>query len=326
MRYRTLGKHGPKVSAVGYGCPTFTGKPSADYEAKAIRILHKAIDLGVTYIDAADHNEGNNEEILAKALKGRWKDVVVATKVGNRKSWPGSGRDADGRPETLTRLANDSLKRLGVDCVDLLYLHRVDPEVPIEESIGALKRLAEAGKAKHLGMSEAGAATLKRASAVHPIVALESEYSLWTRDYEADTLPAAKTLGIGVVPYNALGKGFFAGAVSADLGPKDGRRKLPRFQAGNLEKNLGLLERFRAVASAKGATVGQLALAWLIAQGEWIVPIPGTLNEAHLQENAGAAEITLTPKELEAIDTIFPRSGAVAGARFAEDRSKELNI
>ena len=326
MRYRTLGKAGPRVSAVGYGCPTFSGKPTADYGAKAIRVLHRAIDLGITYIDAADHNEGNNEEILAKALRGRWQEVVVATKVGNRKSWPGSDRDADGRPEVLTRLADESLARLGVDCVDLLYLHRVDPEVPIEDSMGALKRLVEAGKARHLGLSEAGPATLKRAMAVHPIVALESEYSLWTRDYEADTLPAAKAAGVGLVPYNALGKGFFAGAVGADLAANDGRRKLPRFQAGNLEKNLGLLERFRAIASGKGANVGQLALAWLIAQGDWVVPIPGSLNEAHLEENAGAAEIPLTPADLKAIDAIFPPTGAVAGPRFAEDRSKELNI
>jgi aryl-alcohol dehydrogenase-like predicted oxidoreductase len=320
MRRARLG--GLEVSAVGYGCPTFSGIPSADYEANAIKVLHRTVERGITYIDTADHNEGNNEAILAKAFRGRWREVQIASKVGNRKSWPGQTRDVDGRPETIAKLCDESLGRLGCGTLDLLYLHRVDPQVPIEESVGALKRLVEAGKVRHIGLSEAGAASLRRAAAVHPVAALQSEYSLWTREYEADSFPAAKALGIGIVAYYPLGRGFLSGATA--LGEKDVRRRLPRFQPGNYEKNLALLDRVKALASAKGCTVGQLALAWLIAQGA--VPIAGTLNAQHLDENAAAGDIALTPAELTALDAIFPRTGAVAGPRFAEDRSKELNI
>lgn len=328
MKHRFLGAARLKVSAIGYGCPTFSGRPSAAYEANAIAVLHRAVACGITYIDAADHNEGNNELILAKAFKGRWQDIVVSTKIGNRRSWPGSDRDADGRAETLTRLCNESLSRLGCPAVDLLYLHRVDPRVPVEESIGALKRLVEAGKARHIGISEAGPASLRRANAVHPITALQSEYSLWTRDYETDSIPAAGVLGIGFVAYNPLGKGFLAGAIESleALSPKDPRRKLPRFKEGNFAKNLSLIARFKEIAAAKSCTPGQLALAWLLAQGGFIVPIPGTSNLMHVEDNAAAAEIVLSPAELKAIDAIFPRQGGVAGARFAEDRSQELNI
>jgi aryl-alcohol dehydrogenase-like predicted oxidoreductase len=327
MRYRNLGRENLKVSVIGYGCPTFSGQPKADYEANAIAILHRAQDLGVTYIDSADHNEGNNELILAKAFKGRWDKVVVSTKVGNRKSWPGSDRDVDGRPESLTRLCEESLTRFGTDCIDLLYLHRVDPAVPIEDSIGALQRLVVAGKARHIGMSEAGPQTLKRGNAVHPITAVQSEYSLWTREYEADTLPAADALGIGFVAYYPMGRGFLSGAIASldDLPEKDARRKLPRFEKDNFAKNLELRARFKTLAANKGCTPSQLALAWLVHQKPTVVPIPGTLTMAHLEENAAAAEVALTAEEMVAIDRIFPVTG-VAGPRFGEDRSKELNI
>jgi len=331
MIYRALGTQQLRVSAIGYGCPSFIGRPSSQFEADAIRALHRAIDLGVTFIDCADHNEGNNEEILGKAFRGRWKDIVVTTKIGNRRSWAGSNRPSDGRPESIVRFCDGSLARLGAETIDLLYLHRVDPTVPIEETIGAMKRLIEAGKVKHIGICEAGPPTLRRAHAVHPITALQSEYSLWFRDYERDSIPAARTLGIGFVAYNPMARGFLAGAITAPPGPGDGRRndlwrRSPRLQGDNFTHNYSLFTRFAELAAEKGCTPGQLGLAWSLAQGDFIVPIPGTASIVHLEENSAAVEITLSDDELEAIDAIFPRDGGVMGPRFGEDRSQELNI
>lgn len=329
MRYRYLGKQKLKVSAVGYGCPTFQGKLSGADEKEYIDVVRRAVALGVNFIDTADHNSGNNEELLAKALRGMRSSVVLTSKFGNMRGqpWP-EGRDVDGRPEYVPVACDASLRRLQTDYIDLYYLHRVDPRVPIEDTVGAMVRLVEQGKIRAIGLSEAGPGTIRRANAVHPITAVQSEYSLWTRDYEADTIPATRESGIGFVSYYALGRGFFAGALrgSSNLGPNDGRRKAPRFYPENLERNARLLDELRNIAGAKGCTLAQLSLAWILHQGENFVPIPGTRKIVHLEENLGAAEIVLTPSELAKIDKLFPRQGAAAGARYEYDRSGELNI
>jgi aryl-alcohol dehydrogenase-like predicted oxidoreductase len=330
MRYRHLGKERLKVSAIGFGCPTFQGKLSDADEKRDIAVIHRAIELGVNFIDTADHNDGNNEELLAKALTGKRHQVVLASKFGNLRGqpWPwAKGKDVDGRPEYVAQACEASLRRLETDYLDLYYLHRVDPKVPIEDTVGAMARLVEQGKVRHIGLSEAGPQTIRRANRVHPITSVQSEYSLWTRDYENDTIPTVRELGIGFVSYYALGRGFFAGAVKslADLGEKDGRRKAPRFHAENLAHNARLLAELEKIAAAKGITLAQLSLAWILHQGENFVPIPGTRQISHLEENISAAEIVLTANELAAIDRLFPR-GAAAGARHDYDRSKELNI
>ena len=328
MKTRLLGTERVAFSAIGYGCPPFQGRLSPDDEARAVRVLERAVELGVTYIDAADHNKGNNEELLAPFLKGRRDKVLLSTKFGNRKGYPGEeARTADGRPEMVAGYVDASLKRLQTDYVDVLYLHRVDPLVTIEDTVGAMKRLVEQGKVRHLGLSEAGPATLTRANVVHPITAVQSEYSLMMRDYEKNTLLACRALGIGYVAYYSTGRGFLAGKFHSldELGAKDNRRASPRFRDENLAANLKLLGAFEAIAGAKGCTSSQLALAWLLAQDNLIVPIPGTMNVAHLEENVAAAEITLSASETDEIDRLFAPS-SVAGPRFAEDRSKELNI
>ncbi len=329
MNYRYLGKQRLKVSAVGYGCPTFVGRLNDGDEKRAIDVLHRAIDLGVNFIDTADHNNGNNEELLAKALKGKRDHVVLASKFGNLRGQPwAKGREVDGRPEYVPVACEASLHRLQTETIDLYYLHRVDPQVPIEETVGAMVRLIEQGKIRYIGLSEAGSQTLRRANAVHPITAVQSEYSLWTRDYEDNTIPTARDLGIGFVSYYALGRGFFAGAVKdlSDLGPNDGRRKAPRFYLENFEHNRWLLNQLEKIAEAKRCTLAQLSLAWILHQGDFFVPIPGTLRIAHLEENARAADVLLSPEDLSTLGRLFPRSGAAAGARHDKDRSKELNI
>lgn len=328
MKTRLLGPEKVAFSAVGYGCPPFQGKLAPDDERRAIAALERAVDSGITYIDTADHNGGNNEELLAPFLRGRRDRILLATKFGNRKGYKGEeARPADGRPEMVARYVEASLARLNTDYVDLLYLHRVDPQVPIEDTVGAMKRLVEQGKARHLCLSEAGPATLKRASAVHPITAVESEYSLMQRDYERDTLPACRALGIGFVAYYPTGRGFLAGRFRSldDLGAKDGRRSAPRFRDANFARNLRLLGGLEDMAAAKSCTPAQLALAWVLAQGDFIVPIFGSMNAAHVAENAAAADIALSEGERAALDRLFA-PGAVAGARFETDRSKELNI
>jgi aryl-alcohol dehydrogenase-like predicted oxidoreductase len=329
MEYRYLGKERLKVSAVGYGCPPFQGKLNDTDEKQAIAVLHRAIAIGVNFIDTADHNNGNNEEILAKALKGRRGEVVLTTKFGNLRGQPwAEGREVEGKPEYVSWACENSLRRLETDYIDLYYLHRVDPKVPIEETVGAMARLVEQGKVRHLGLSEAGPQTLRRANAVHPITAVQSEYSLWTREYEANTIPVVREIGIGYVAYYALGRGFLGGAFKdfSDLGEKEAKRRGPRFHEENFHHNAALLKQLQAIADAKKCTVAQLALAWILHQGDFFVPIPGTYEIAHLEANAAAADIRLTADELAAIDRIFPREGAVAGGRHAYDRSKELNI
>jgi len=329
MHYRFLGKEHLKVSAVGYGCPPFQGKLSDADEKNAVAVIQRAIALGVNFIDSADHNNGNNEEILAKALKGRRADVVLTTKFGNLRGQPwADGREVEGKPAYAAWACENSLRRLQTDYIDLYYLHRVDPKVPIEDTIGAMSKLVEQGKIRHIGLSEAGPQTIRRANAVHPITAVQSEYSLWTRDYEADTIPTVKELGIGFVSYYALGRGFFAGSVRtlSDLSERDGRRKAPRFSAENLDHNARLLGELEKLARAKRTTLAQLSLTWILHQGESFVPIPGTRQITHLEENIVAAEISLTLDELAQIDRLFPQKGAVVGARHDYDRAKELNI
>jgi len=329
MQYRFLGKNDLKVSAIGYGCPPFQGKLNREDERQAIAVLHRAIDIGINFIDTADHNNGNNEEILATALRGKRSAVVLATKFGNLRGQPwATGREVEGKPEYVSWACENSLRRLQTDYIDLYYLHRVDPKLPIEETVGAMAKLVEQGKVRHLGLSEAGPQTMRRAHAVHPITAVQSEYSLWTRDYESDTIPTVKDVGIGFVSYYALGRGFFAGTVrsQSDLGEKDGRRRVPRFSPENLAHNARLLAELEEIAQAKGITIAQLSLAWILHQGESFVPIPGTRRLEHLEENGRAVDVVLTGRELALIDKLFPQKGAAAGGRHEYDRSKELNI
>ena len=329
MNYRYLGKQRLKVSAIGYGCPTFVGQLSDVGEKQAIDVLHRAIDLGVNFIDTADHNNGNNEELLAKALSGKRDQVVLTSKFGNLRGQPwAKGREVDGRPEYVPLACEASLRRLQTDAIDLYYLHRVDPQVPIEDTVGAMVRLIEQGKIRHIGLSEAGPQTIRRADAVYSVTSVQSEYSLWTRDYEVNTIPTVRELGIGFVSYYALGRGFFAGAVKnlSDLKADDSRRKVPRFYQENFDHNARLLRNLQKVADAKRCTVAQLSLAWILHQGDFFVPIPGTLRISHLEENVRAADVVLSPEDLAVLDGLFPRNGAAAGARHDKDRSKELNI
>jgi aryl-alcohol dehydrogenase-like predicted oxidoreductase len=328
VNYRYLGKAKLKVSAIGYGCPPFQGKLSDADERQATAVLHRAIDIGINFIDTADHNNGNNEEILAKVLPLRRGEVVLTTKFGNLRGQPwAEGREVEGRPEYVAWACDNSLKRLQTDYIDLYYLHRVDPKVPIEETVGAMAKLIEQGKVRHLGLSEAGPQTLRRANRVHPITAVQSEYSLWTRDYEANTIPVCRELGVGYVAYYALGRGFLTGRWKsfAELGEKEAKRRGPRFHEQNFQRNFDLLKQLEQIASSKNCTVAQLALAWILHQGDFFVPIPGTYKIDNLAANAAAADILLSANELATIDRIFP-AGAAAGGRHDYDRSKELNI
>ena len=329
MQYRFLGKDRLKVSAIGYGCPPFQGKLKQEDERQAIAVLRRAMEIGINFIDTADHNNGNNEEILATALKGKRSAVVLATKFGNLRGQPwAAGREVEGKPEYVSWACDNSLRRLQTDYIDLYYLHRVDPKIPIEETVGAMAKLVEQGKVRHLGLSEAGPQTIRRAHAVHPITAVQSEYSLWTRDYEADTIPVVRELALGFVAYYALGRGFLGGAFNdfAEIGEQEAKRRGPRFHRENFQRNATLLRELESIAESKGCSVAQLALAWILHQGVFFVPIPGTSKIPHLETNAAAADIQLASTELAAIERIFPREGGVSGARHTYDRSKELNI
>ncbi|MBB6365280.1 MULTISPECIES: aldo/keto reductase [Xanthomonas] len=321
MQTRTLGRNGPRVSALGLGCmgmSAFYGGRSDD--AAAIAVIHAAIEHGVSLIDTADmYGPHTNEVLVGKALAGRRDQVVLATKFGIKLD-PNdpAARGIDGRPEYVQSACEASLRRLGVDHIDLYYQHRVDPNVPIEDTVGAMARLVEQGKVRFLGLSEAAAGTIRRAHAVHPITALQSEYSLWSRDPEHDgVLETVRELGIGFVPYSPLGRGFLTGAIRSpeDFEADDYRRHSPRFQGENFARNLQLVERVRELAQAKGVTPGQLALAWVLAQGEDLVPIPGTKRLAYLEENLGALQVKLSAEELAQIEAIFP-ADAAAGHRY----------
>ncbi len=321
MQTRTLGRNGPVVSALGLGCmgmSAFYGGRGDD--AAAIAVIHRALERGVTLLDTADmYGPHTNEMLVGRAIAGRRGQVVLATKFGVRldPSDP-QARGVDGRPEYVQAACEASLKRLGVEHIDLYYQHRVDPQVPIEDTVGAMARLVEQGKVRWLGLSEAAPETIRRAHAVHPLTALQTEYSLWSREPEDNgVLATVRELGIGFVPYSPLGRGFLTGAIRtpADFDADDYRRHSPRFQGDNFARNLTLVEQVRALAAARGVSAGQLALAWVLARGEDLVPIPGTKRLAYLEENLGALDIVLDAADLARIEAVFPPAAA-AGARY----------
>jgi len=327
MDTRELGTSGLEVSSIGLGCMGMSEFYGASEEAASIDVLHHAIDIGVTFWDTADmYGSGANERLVGRALEDRRDEVVLATKFAVVRGEGGSFLGVSGRPEYVREACDASLKRLGVEHIDLYYQHRVDPQVPIEETVGAMAELVTAGKVRHLGLSEAGAATLGRAVAVHPIAALQSELSLWSRDIEDEIVPACRELGIGVVAYSPLGRGFLSGAIRSldDLAEDDWRRFMPRFQGENFGKNLELVDRVEEMAGRKGCTPAQLALAWVLAQGPDVVPIPGTRRRSRLEENAGALGIVLSDEDLAEIDEIIPRD-MVVGTRYSEDAMKMLD-
>jgi aryl-alcohol dehydrogenase-like predicted oxidoreductase len=295
-------------------------------EAESIAVIHKAIDLGVTFLDTADvYGNGHNEELVGRALRGRRHEVVLATKFGNVRGKDGTFLGVNGKPEYVRSACEASLRRLAVDTIDLYYQHRVDPDTPIEDTVGAMAGLVREGKVRFLGLSEAGPQTIRRAQAVHPITALQSEYSLWTRDPEDEILPVIRELGIGFVAYSPLGRGFLTGQIKRieDLAPDDWRRKSPRFQGENFQRNLQLVAEIEAIAREKKCTPSQLALAWVLAQGKDIVPIPGTKRIHYLEENVGALQVRLSPEDLARIDSIVPR-GAASGGRYPEGAMKAV--
>lgn len=321
MKTRTLGKNGPKVSAIGLGCMGMSEFYGQTDEAESIATIHRALEIGVDFLDTADmYGPFTNEELVGRAIKGRRDEVVLATKCGIVRD-PSNKmvRGIDGRPEYIREACDASLKRLGVDHVDLYQLHRVDPTTPIEDSVGAMAELVRAGKTRFIGLSEAGSATLRRAQQVHPLASVQTEYSLWSRDPEDDILATCRELGIGFIAYSPLGRGFLTGQIKRfeDLAEDDYRRMSPRFQGDNFQKNLDLVARIQEIAKAKGCTASQLALAWVLAQGDDIVPIPGTKRRTYLEENAAAADIALSQKDLEEIDAVAP-PGAAAGTRYPE--------
>lgn len=315
---RTLGKQGLTVSAIGLGCMGMSDFYGPADEETNIAVLNHALDIGINFLDTADmYGVGRNEELLSQVLATRRNEVVLATKFGNVRGQAGEFLGINGRPDYVIAACDASLKRLRVDHIDLYYQHRVDPNVPIEETVGAMAQLVAAGKVHHLGLSEASAATIRRAAAVHPIAALQTEYSLWTRDVENDVLPTTRELGIGFVPYSPLGRGFLTGAIKNvdQLAKDDWRRLNPRFQEENFDTNQRLVEAVTQIAAEKGCTPAQLALAWLLHQGPDIVPIPGTRRIERLDENAGAAHVQLSNNDLERIDQVLS-ANVVAGTRY----------
>ncbi|MDQ3436981.1 MAG: aldo/keto reductase, partial [Actinomycetota bacterium] len=320
MDQRNLGSEGLVASELGLGCMGMSEFYGTGDEEESVTTIHRAIELGITFLDTADmYGPFTNERLVGKAIADRREEVVLATKFGNVRGEDGSFLGVSGKPDYVREACDASLSRLGIDHIDLYYQHRVDPETPIEETVGAMKELVEAGKVRYLGLSEAGSGTIRKAHAVHPISALQSEYSLFTRDVEDEILPTVRELGIGFVPYSPLGRGFLTGRWrSIEDMPEDDTRsaRFPRFAEENFKKNLELADRVREVADGKGITPGQLALAWLLAQGEDIVPIPGTKRRKYLEENAGAAGVTLTEDDLASIEEAMPR-GSAAGERYS---------
>jgi aryl-alcohol dehydrogenase-like predicted oxidoreductase len=326
MNTRTLGRDGLTVSALGLGCMGMSDFYGSRDDAESTRTIHRALDLGVTFFDTAEmYGPYVNEELVGRALRDRRDDVVIATKFGIvRDPEDPAKRGFDGSPENVRRSIEASLQRLQMDYVDLYYLHRVDPDTPIEETVGAMAELVQQGKVRHLGLSEAGAQTLRRAHAIHPIAALQSEYSLWSRDPEDEVLPAVRELGIGFVAYSPLGRGFLSGAIRSidDLDADDYRRFSPRFQGENFQRNLELVERIEQLARDRGVTPAQLALAWVLAQGDDVVPIPGTKRVERLEENVAAVEIELADDELRAIADALP---AASGQRYPQAMMDSVN-
>jgi aryl-alcohol dehydrogenase-like predicted oxidoreductase len=325
---RQLGRGGPKVSAIGLGCYTMTSAYGPGDEAAGIATIHRARELGINFLDTADvYGPHVNEELVGRALRGRREAFMVATKFGLvRKPGENTFSAVNGRPEYVRAACEASLQRLGIETIDLYYQHRVDPTVPIEETVGAMAGLVEAGKVRWLGLSEASTATLRRACAVHPIAALQNEYSLWFREAEDETLGVCRELGVGFVPYSPLGRGFLTGELKSpdDFAAGDFRRNLPRFQGENFNRNLDLVKRIEQMAAARGCTAAQLALAWVLAQGDDIIPIPGTKRVKYLEQNIAAVDLKLSPDELRAIDELFPRQAA-AGARYPDALMRFVN-
>jgi aryl-alcohol dehydrogenase-like predicted oxidoreductase len=327
METRALGKQGLAVSAVGLGCMGMSEFYGEADEAESVATIHRAIELGCTFLDTADmYGPFKNEELVGRAIRGRRDQVTVATKFGIvRSAEDPNVRGISGRPEYVRQAAEGSLRRLGVDVIDLYYQHRVDPTVPIEETVGAMGRLVEEGKVRYLGLSEAGAETIRRAHREHPVSALQSEYSLWSRDIEDEVIPAIRELGIGLVAYSPLGRGFLTGRFRTpdDFEPDDFRRSSPRFQGENFARNLELVRHVEELARRKGCTASQLALAWALARGGDIVPIPGTKRRTYLEENLAAAEVELAADDLELIEEIAPQ-GVAAGTRYPEAAMKTI--
>lgn len=328
MKQRNLGKEGLVVSELGLGCMGMSEFYGTTDEEESIATIHRALELGVNFLDTADmYGPFTNEKLVGRAIAIRRDEVVLATKFGNVRGEDGSFLGVSGKPDYVRSACDASLRRLGVEHVDLYYQHRVDPEVPIEETVGAMKELVEAGKVRYLGLSEAGPETIRRAHAVHPISALQSEYSLFTRDVEDEILPTVRELGIGFVAYSPLGRGFLTGRFRsiADMPEQDTRSaRFPRFAEENFMKNVELADKVREIADEKGVAPGQLALAWVLARGEDIVPIPGTKRRKYLEENAGAADVTLTEDDLRRIEEAMPR-GSAAGERYAEEQMRAVN-
>ncbi|MCD6070165.1 MAG: aldo/keto reductase [Microvirga sp.] len=326
MQQRRLGQL--QVSALGLGCMGMSEFYGNGDEAESIATIHRAIELGVTFLDTADmYGVGRNEELVGRAIADRRDKVVLATKFGNVRGPNGERLGINGKPDYVRQACEASLKRLKIDVIDLYYQHRVDPETPIEDTVGAMADLVRQGKVRYLGLSEAGPQTIRRAHAVHPITALQTEYSLWSRDPEDGILPTVRELGIGFVPYSPLGRGFLTGQIRSvdDLAEDDFRRNSPRFQGENFQKNLDLVHEIEAMAGEKGCTASQLALAWVLAQGNDIVPIPGTKRRRYLEENVGALDMTLTDDDLARIDRIIP-PGAAAGTRYPDAAMKMVGL
>jgi aryl-alcohol dehydrogenase-like predicted oxidoreductase len=327
LPHRTLGREELSVSALGLGCMGMSDFYAGRDDAESLATIQRALDLGVDFLDTADmYGPFTNERLVGRAIKGRREQVILATKFGNQRGEDGSFLGVNGRPEYVRKAADGSLQRLGTDYIDLYYQHRVDRTVPIEETVGAMAELVQAGKVRHLGLSEASPATIRRAAREHPIAALQTEYSLWTRDPEDEVLPVCRQLGIGFVAYSPLGRGFLTGRFRSldDLPADDYRRHSPRFQGENFQKNLDLVRRVEEIARRKKATPSQLALAWVLAQGDDVVPIPGTKHRKYLEENIRALEVELTPADLEEIDEVAPL-GVAAGERYHEAGMRTVN-
>jgi aryl-alcohol dehydrogenase-like predicted oxidoreductase len=326
MEQRTLDGQGLVVSAQGLGCMGMSQSYGPGDDRESVATIHRALDLGMTFLDTADvYGPYTNERLVGRAIAGRRDEVVLATKFGNQRLDDGR-RVVNGKPDYVRQACDASLERLGVDHIDLYYQHRVDRSVPVEDTWGAMAELVQAGKVRYLGISEAAPATVRRAHAVHPVSAGQYEWSLFTRDLEDEVLPALRELGIGVVAYSPLGRGFLSGRITSpdDFGEDDFRRNHPRFTGENFARNLELVDRVRELAASKGATPGQLAIAWVLAQGDDVVPIPGTKRRSYLEENLGALDVELTPEDLAAIEEVTPRE-SVAGARYNPEMMANVN-